>query len=311
MDFLLVLFVLLLIFLNGATDASNAIASAVSGGALSMGQASVLASVCNTAGGIAGMLFFGKIRQSTAENAAFGEWEEVGTLAVIAAVVLFTCFAWICRLPTSESHALLAASAGASLVLGGSEDSMFFLLRPAGWMLLSVGAGFCAGALVGLLLPRFMNPKVVRRMQIFCAAGASFLHGVQDLAKFLALLAAAKNDLPPLILLAAAGILGLGTLCGGRRMTEAVGQKLASLCAPAALAADLGSAAALLFLSWTGIPASTTHTRTCAVAAETIVFPGCRLHGNQLMCFGAAWLVTFPVCGLLAAVLALFLRGFI
>ena len=40
MSFFLILTVVILIFLNGATDASNAIASSVSSGALSMRQVS-------------------------------------------------------------------------------------------------------------------------------------------------------------------------------------------------------------------------------------------------------------------------------
>jgi len=311
MSFLLILTVVLLIFLNGATDASNAIASSVSSGALSMRQASVLASVCNTAGGIAGMLFFGEIRQSVTENADFGAYGEIGVLASVGAAVLFTFLAWLWRLPTSESHALLAACAGASVVLGDTVHAAWLVGRPLLWMTVCAAGGALAGTLLGRIIPRCWGRKAVRRMQIFCAAGGSFLHGVQDLAKFLALLGIVGNGAHPLILGMAAGVMGLGTLFGGRRMTEAVGENLASMDSRSALAADLGTALALFCLSAAGIPSSTTHVRTCAAAGGAAVSPGCRLYGKRLIRFAAAWLATFPICMALAAILAIFLRAII
>lgn len=311
MSFFLIFTVVILIFLNGATDASNAIASSVSSGALSMRQASVLAAVCNTAGGIAGMLFFGEIRQSVMENADFGADGEIGVLASVGAAVIFTFLAWLLRLPTSESHALLASCAGVSMVLGEEVHTALQIVRPLLWMTVCAAGGTLAGALLGRCFPRHWKRNTERRLQILCAAGGSFLHGVQDLAKFLALLGIVGNRAHPLILGMAAGVMGLGTLFGGRRMTEAVGENLASMDGRSALAADLGTALALLFLSAAGIPSSTTHVRTCAAAGGAAVSPGCRLYGKQLYRFAAAWLVTFPVCMSLGAILALFLRAII
>lgn len=307
----LILAVVLLIFLNGATDASNSIASSVSSGALSMRHASVLAAVCSAAGGVAGMLFFGEIRQSVTENTDFGPWGEIGVLSAIGAAVIFTFIAWRLRLPTSESHAILAASAGASMVLGDGKAWLLLLGRPVFWMAVCAAAGFLAGAGVSRLFPRRLSPSAVRRMQILCAGGASFLHGVQDLAKFLALLGIVGDGAHPLILVLTAGVMGMGTLFGGRRMTEAVGEELASLDGRTALATDLGTVAALFCLSAAGIPASTTHARTCGAAGGAAVSDGCRLHGKQLLRFAAAWLATFPVCVALAAILAFFLRAII
>lgn len=311
MTVLPVVLVVVLIFLNGATDASNAIASSVSSGALSMRRAAFLAAVCNTAGGIAGMLFFGKIRQSVTEQADFGPWGESGVIAVLAASAVFTFFAWRLHLPTSESHALLASAAGASLVLGGQGRAVSQLMRPVCWMLAGAAAGFLGGVLLRWLLPRFLGVKTVRRMQIFSAGCASFWHGVQDLAKFLALLGIGGDGLHPGILMLSAGVMGLGTLCGGRGMTEAAGEKLAALDGPAALAADLGTSLSLFWLSWLGIPSSTTHARTCAAAGCAAVSSGCCFHGKQFLRFLLAWVGTFPVCTVLGAFFALLLRQII
>jgi len=310
MRFILVTAVIILIFLNGATDASNAIASAVTGGALKMRQAALLAAVCNTAGGLAGGIFFAGIAEAVTDSADFGPYGEIGVLASIGAAVLFTFAAWLLRLPTSESHALLAATAGASMLLSGGGHFARRLLPSVLWMSLCGLSGFLAGLLAGRIFPRSLSPRTVRRMQILCAAAASFLHGVQDLAKFMALLYASGAAAHPLLLPAAAGIMGLGTLCGGQRMTEAVGEELASLDAPGALAADLASAATLGLLSAMGIPASTTHARTAAAAGSALSGRFCTLHRPQLLRFIAAWILTFPLCAALGALLAQLMTTF-
>lgn len=311
MSFALILAVVLLIFLNGATDASNAIAASVSSGALTMRQAALLAAVCNAAGGIAGGLFFTEIRSAVTDSTDFGAHAEIGALAALGATVIFTFFAWLYRLPTSESHALLAASAGASILLSGNENPALLLLPPLFWMTVCAAAGFCAGMLCGRTFPRSLSPRAVRRLQILCAAASSFLHGLQDLAKFLALLASAGASSHAALLPLAATVMGLGTLCGGRRMTEAVGEELAELDARTALATDLGCAAALSLLSLAGLPASTTHARTASAAGGALISPGCRLHKTQMYRFAAAWVLTFPLCAALAALLAEFLLAII
>ena len=303
MHFLLTLAIVVLIFLNGATDASNAIAASVSSGALRMRQAALLSAVCNTAGGIIGGIYLDGIAKSVIESADFGTRGETGVLAALASSVIFTFCAWIFCLPTSESHALLAAAAGASVILGESTSPARVLLPAVCWMTLCTVFGFLSGIAFGRFFPHTLKPRTVCRLQIFCAAAAAFLHGAQDLVKFTALLYAAGGKPHPFLLPAAAAMMGLGTLCGGRRMTEAVGDGLASLDSRTALATDLASAASLAVLSLLGIPASTTHTRTASAAGGALVSQDCCLHSGSLFRFAAAWILTFPVCAALSALL--------
>ena len=303
MNFLLTLAVVILIFLNGATDASSAIAASVASGAMRMRRAAILSAVCNTAGGIIGGICFPGISRAVIRSADFGTHGEAGVLITLAATVLFTFIAWLLRLPTSESHALLASAAGASMVFGSDAFSLGLLLPAFLWMTLSAGAGFLAGILMSGIFPRSLPPRTLRLLQILCAAGASFLHGVQDLGKFTALLCAAGGEAHPLLLPTAAAVLGIGTLCGGRRITEAAGNSLAEMDSRTALATDLGSALSLFVLSFLNIPASTTHTRTASAAGGASISRGCRLHRAQLLRFAAAWALTFPLCTALAAAL--------
>ena len=57
----IVIAIVLLIFLNGATDACTSIAAAVCSGAISMRRAALLCGICNAVGGVCGVLFFGGI----------------------------------------------------------------------------------------------------------------------------------------------------------------------------------------------------------------------------------------------------------
>ncbi len=301
MSVLLLFWVTALIFLNGATDASNAIASAVTSGTLTMRRAALLAALGNAVGGLCALFLFGGIGRAVEKTADFGAFGTVGVLACLAATVIFTATAWLLRLPTSESHALLAAVAGVRAAIGGG-GILQALAPAAGWMTLCTLGGFAAGAVLARGGKRALSDRTVRRLQIVSAGAASFFHGVQDLPKFLALLAAAGVADSPAVWICAAAVMGAGTLLGGRRMTEAVGAELASLTPRGALASDFAAAGTLLVLSVCGIPASTTHAKTAAVAGAALRADGCRLHRRQLARFALAWLLTFPLCAALGCV---------
>ncbi len=303
MPIFLLMAVAALVFLNGATDASNAIAAAVSSGALSMRRAAILAALGNALGGVCAVLFFGGIGEAVAEAADFGAFGVVGVLSSLIATVTFTAVAWRMRLPTSESHALLSAAAGVRAVLVG--DGIFKAVAPALlWMTLCTLGGFGMGLLFARCVPRTMRTRTVRRLQIVSAFAASFFHGVQDLPKFIALLFVAGVPDSPLLWAAAVAVMAIGTRLGGRRMTEAVGTDLAELTPCGALASDFAAAGTLFLLSICGVPASTTHAKTASVAAAALRADGCFLHRRQLGRFLIAWLVTFPVCAALGYIAA-------
>lgn len=298
--------VFLLVFLNGATDACTSISTAVASGALSMRRAAILCALCNGVGGILGTVLFGGIGDAVVSASDFGTAGETGVLATLIASALFAAAAWAIALPTSESHGILAAAAGASAALGGSDSMMIALLPAFLWMSLCILAGALAGTVLPRLIPSSGHFAAIRRWQILSAALSSFLHGVQDLSKFCALLALMDERIAchPATVLAAALLMGLGALCGGRRMTDAVGEDLAILHPKAALGADLACDSALLFLSLMGIPASTTHTKTAAVAACAATDKTCHIRKNQFFRCVAAWILTFPSCGWLGYCIA-------
>ena len=207
----LVLLTLAVIFVNGWTDAPNAIATAVGTGALRMGRAIALAAVCNLLGAVLSAALCPAVVATVLEIGDFSARAQAQTAlcAALLSIVLWAVAAWAFGIPTSESHALLAALSGAAVALQGtlSGVSMAAWGKVLWGLLLSallglmLGGGLCV--LMRLLLGRGSLERAAqrfRRWQIAGAAAMAFCHGAQDGQKFLGVLllaAALRTGRPP------------------------------------------------------------------------------------------------------------------
>lgn len=289
--------VLAVIFVNGWTDAPNAIATAVGTGALPFRRAALLAAVCNVLGTAATSLLCPWVAATIEELAAFPEAAAGGALqASLLTIVLWAVLAWRFGIPTSESHAMLAALSGATLAMGQKLDG----IRMAAWgkTLAGLALSIPAGMLAAVLFRRLTQSRIQdpMRWQVLSAGVMAFLHGAQDGQKFLALLllCAPHCGRLPLILLTAA-VMGAGTACGGKPIVEKVGSDLARLSPAEGLSADLRAGLVLLACSLLGLPVSTTHARVAAVRGA-----GRISNAPVLGEMAGAWLLTFPCCAVLA-----------
>src|SRR3989344_3403433 len=121
-------------FVNGWTDAPNAIATVVSTRVLSPKKAIIVATILNIAGAFSG----------TAVAATIGKdiiRPEVVNISVIASamigIIAWSTLAWKWGLPTSESHALISGLAGAGLAGAGPN-----VLILGGWGKILLGLFF-------------------------------------------------------------------------------------------------------------------------------------------------------------------------
>ncbi len=134
----------------------------------------------------------------------------------------------------------------------------------------------------------------------------SFMHGAQDGQKFIGiwLLACDLGGVAhmPLtgVALICALFMGVGTLMGGGRIVRTLGEKLVRTGLREGVAADLGGAVCLFFLTLWGIPVSTTHTKTAAVVGTGVAMGRGRVDTGTVGRLLTAWLLTFPVCFLLS-----------
>jgi len=106
-------------------------------------------------------------------------------------------------------------------------------------------------------------------------------------------------EIPIWLMLLCSIVMALGTSIGGYKIIKSVGMDMVKLQTYQGFAADLASALCLLLASFTGIPVSTTHTKTTAImgvgASKRISAVNWKVVRDMVL----AWVLTFPGCGLL------------
>ena len=105
--------------------------------------------------------------------------------------------------------------------------------------------------------------------------------------------------IPIWLMLLCSAVMALGTSIGGYRIIKSVGLDMVRLSTYQGFAADLGAACCLLLSSLTGIPVSTTHTKTTAIMGVGASKRLSAVNWRIVQEMGLAWILTFPGCGLL------------
>ncbi len=331
-----ILLVLAVVFVNGWTDAPNAIGSAVGTRVLRPRTAILVAVVFN----FLGVLLMTAITSEVADTISKMVDLDVGSreqalivlMAAMVAIVVWAVSAWYFGIPTSESHALIAGLTGAALAFGGidainMQEWNKVLIGLFVSSVLGFGGGFGIARLIEFIfrnVNRQSTESFFVKGQVGGAAGMAFLHGAQDGQKFMGvfMLALYLNGMVdkaadgsftiPLWVMALCSVtMGLGTMVGGERIIKAVGLDMVRMQRYQGFASDAAAGACLLLASLTGIPVSTTHTKTTAIMG---VGSSRRLSGvNWKIAIDMiwAWVLTFPGCGLIGFIMArLFLRIF-
>src|SRR3954465_15032714 len=104
-------------FLNGFHDAANSIATVVSTRVLSPSQAVIWAAFFNF---VAAFLFGTKVAGTIGDKLVHKEMVDVYVvLAGLSGAIVWNIVTWLLALPTSSSHPLVSAAAGAAIAKGG------------------------------------------------------------------------------------------------------------------------------------------------------------------------------------------------
>ncbi len=289
------------VFINGATDAANALTGPVACGAMKLSRAALLAACMNLLGMLTFSALFPGVYDTVSGLTSFPAG--TGATAVMAsliAVVLWSGAAWIFGIPTSESHGLFAALAGAAMALGVPMQAGEQWIKVGLGLLLSVAGGGLSGYLAARGLRSRRKKHSWRSASVAGCAATAFLHGAQDGQKFLGLMGAAGLlTRSQGAVFCCAGLMLCGTLLGGSRIVKKMGQEMADVDAFTAVCADLGSAVALLGMTFFGLPVSTTHVKMTAMACAAGGADRKTDKGVILQVL-LAWITTFPGCFLLA-----------
>ena len=307
---------------NGATDAPNAIATVVGTRAMPAGRAIAMAAICNFIGlvgitaistAVAGTIF-GMVDFGGDNHAAL-----VALAAAMVAIIVWGVAAWALGIPTSQSHSLIAGITGAAIALqgglGGINADQW--IKVIYGMVISTVLGFGTGWLFVRLIKkacagfdRAGTTRFFKWAQIVAGAGVAVLHGAQDGQKFLSLAMLAvmlgmygTSDMQgfPLWLIVLISLaMSLGTAVGGRKIIKSVGVEMVKMEQYQGFAACLSACFCIGLATFTGMPVSTTHTKTTAImgvgAEKSLRGVKWNLAGRMVL----TWVLTFPGCGFLA-----------
>ena len=147
--------------------------------------------------------------------------------------------------------------------------------------------------------------------QIVSGAGVAVLHGAQDGQKFLSLCmlgimlamsgqSGGDVSFPFWLIIMVSAVMALGTAVGGKKIIKSVGMNMVKMEQYQGFAACLSACFCIGLATFTGLPVSTTHTKTTAImgvgAEKSLRNVKWGLAGRMV----GTWVLTFPGCGLLA-----------
>ena len=242
--------------------------------------------------------------------------------------ILWDLITWYIGLPTSSSHALVGGFAGSAVASAGLAS-----LKPEGF--LKVVPYIVIAPIVGLLLGRWMmqlmhlifsksSPRKVdrffRRGQLVSASIFSFSHGMNDAQKTMGIILAllisanmlpAKAHVPIWVILSCHASIAFGTYFGGWRIVKTLGMRLTKLQPVGGFCAETGGGATIVFLSFFGIPLSTTHTISGAIVGVGSLRRLSAVRWGIARNIVWAWILTIPCSALFGALLQLVFHRFL
>ena len=289
-------------FTNGMHDAANSVSTIVSTRVLSPSQAVLWAALFN-------FVAFAIFGTGVAKTIGHGMIDiNIVTPTVILAgligAISWNIITWCLGLPSSSSHALIGGYAGAAIAKGG-----FGVIIASGWfktlifIVLAPIMGFLLGGLLLIIASWVLhllqvNWAVVSRWsritQLFSAALYSLGHGSNDAQKtmgiitsllFAAGLMQGDYRIPLWVVLSAHAAIALGTVSGGWRIVKTMGQKITRLRPIDGSCAETAAASSIFLATHLGIPVSTTHVITGAIAGV----------GSVKRLTAVRWSVTFRI----------------
>jgi PiT family inorganic phosphate transporter len=321
--FVVVIILIALVFdyINGFHDAANSIATVVSTRVLSPGAAVIWAAFFN----FVAFLVLGEAVAKTIGKdmvnikAIPQDWQLWVLLCGLIGAIIWNLITWYYGIPSSSSHALVGGYAGAAVAASG-----FGVILPAGWTktVIFIVLSPLIGAFLGFFImvavmwifrswSPFRVDRFFRKGQLVSAALFSLGHGGNDAQKTMGIIAgvlvasnldaSATKNIPLWVVLICHAAIGLGTLSGGWRIVKTMGSRITKLKPVGGFSAEAAAAAAIIGVTFAGIPVSTTHTITGAIVG---VGATRRLSAVKWGVAGRivwAWVLTIPLAALISA----------
>ena len=315
------------IFVNGWTDAPNAIATCVTTRCMNVRSAIIMSAIFNFLGVFVMTQINSSVASTISNMVDFGGNSSEALIALCAAlfsIVVYSVGASYFGIPTSESHSLIAGLSGAAIAIqsGIGGINMEEWKKVLYGLVLSLALGWISGWVVCRLVTVICGEKDRRKTnrffkgaQIFGAAAMSFMHGAQDGQKFIGVLflgvafsggqsSVEGAVIPVWLMLLCSVVMALGTSVGGEKIIKSVGMDMVKLEKYQGFSADLSAALCLLYSSLSGIPVSTTHTKTSAIMGVGAAKRLSSVNFGVVKDMVLTWIFTFPGCGLISFIMA-------
>jgi PiT family inorganic phosphate transporter len=319
-------------FVNGFHDSANSIATIVGTRVLSPLAAVIWASFFNfSAAFLVGTAVARTVQSGMIDQAVVSP---TVILAALLGAISWNLITWGFGLPASSSHALIGGYAGAAITKAGlaailwgdkwAKTLEFIVLSP----LIGLAAGYGLMVAVFWVFRRTAPSRVDRTFRVTQLASSalfSLSHGANDAQKTMGIIVgllgtAATQDafqhvdgvlrlfyvpdpstVPYWVEIGAYSAIALGTLFGGWRIVNTMGNRITKLRPVGGFCAETGGAIAILVATGFGIPVSTTHTITGAIVG---VGATNRLSAVRWGIAGRivwAWVLTIPAAAIAAA----------
>jgi len=319
---LIIVVALVFDYVNGFHDAANSIATVVSTRVLTPLQGVAWAAFWNF---VAAFTFGTAVARTLGSGLL--DVHQVDSFVILAGLlgaITWDVITWYVGLPTSSSHALIGAYAGAGIAKAGLG-----IIIPGGWIstltfiVLAPLMGMVLGMVNLVLILNIFRRSIpsdvdhfFRRGQLISAAAYSLGHGTNDAQKTMGIIAGALFTVPAyrylvsdaagqltipfwIVLLAHAAI-GLGTLSGGWRIVHTMGSRITRLQPIGGFAAEAAGAVTLFGAAHFGVPVSTTHTITGAIVGVGSLRRLRSVRWNVAGRIVWAWILTIPASGFIA-----------
>jgi PiT family inorganic phosphate transporter len=302
-------------FTNGMHDAANSVATIVSTRVLSPKRAVIWAAFFN----FVAFLVFGTAVAKTIGLIDISVVDPIVILAGLLGAITWNLLTWWWGLPSSSSHSLIGGYMGAAVAKAG-----FGVVIISGWVkiVIFIFLAPLIGMVLGLVLEIVMTwffhrqPLAVvnvwsKRMQFASAALYSLGHGGNDAQKTMGIIASLvyssghmkEFHIPLWIVLSAHTAIAMGTLSGGWRIVKTMGQKIVKLRPIDGFCAETASAVSIFTATHLGVPVSTTHVITGAVAGVGAAKNAAAVKWQVTIRIVWAWILTIPAAAVIGALL--------
>jgi inorganic phosphate transporter, PiT family len=325
---LLVALALVFDIFNGFHDAANSVATVVTTRVLSPVQAVFWAAFFNF---VAAFVFGTGVAKTMSDKLIDPKAVDMYVIfGGLFGAILWDIITWLMALPTSSSHAIISAYAGAAIAKAG-----FASILVKGWipvltfLVLSPVIGLILGYIIMIAVSwlsfsseRHRAERRFSHLQLLSAGAYSLGHGTNDAQKTMGIIAAllvaegkrdwtvghfqflgAKHELALWIILSCHAAMAIGTLLGGWRIVKTMGSRITPHLRPiGGFSAELAAATTIGLSTFASVPISTTHAIGGAVSGvgATRGWHAVRWIWGQRIIY--AWVLTFPSAALIGAV---------